>query len=57
MACDVIKTGEALIPEIMIPLVGMDKELEILRTLAQQTVEKGKDVSDIDEAINQYKKK
>ncbi len=39
-ACDVIKTGEALIPEIMIPLVGMDKELEILRTLAQQTVEK-----------------
>ena len=39
-ACEVIKEGETLIPEIMIPLVGMDKELEILRDLTIRTVEK-----------------
>ena len=39
-ACEVIKTGEKLIPEIMIPLVGMEKELEILRALTVKTVEK-----------------
>lgn len=44
-ACDVIKTthkeGEAdLVPEIMIPLVGMEKELELLRDLTVQTVQR-----------------
>lgn len=39
-AADVIKTGETLVPEIMIPLVGMDKELEQLRELTIATVEK-----------------
>ncbi|MEZ0392993.1 MAG: pyruvate, phosphate dikinase [Pseudobdellovibrionaceae bacterium] len=39
-AADVVKSGEKLIPEIMIPLVGMDKELETLRQLAIATVEK-----------------
>lgn len=39
-ACDVIKTGEKLTPEIMIPLVGMDKELEVLRALTVSTVER-----------------
>ncbi len=39
-ACDIVKTGETLIPEIMIPLVGMDKELEVLRALTIRTVEK-----------------
>lgn len=39
-ACEVMKGGDVLVPEIMIPLVGMDKELEILRELTVQTVEK-----------------
>lgn len=39
-AADIVKAGEKLTPEIMIPLVGMDKELEILRKLAISTVEK-----------------
>jgi pyruvate,orthophosphate dikinase len=40
-ACDVMKsTGEKLIPEIMIPLVGMEKEIETLRELTVSTVEK-----------------
>jgi len=39
-ACEIVKTGEKLIPEIMIPLVGMDKELEVLRELSIRTVEK-----------------
>jgi pyruvate,orthophosphate dikinase len=40
-ACEVIKaTGETLTPEIMIPLVGMEKEIEMLRTLTIRTVEK-----------------
>lgn len=40
-ACEVIKsTGDKLIPEIMIPLVGMEKEIEVLRELTIKTVEK-----------------
>lgn len=39
-ACEVVKTGDKLIPEIMIPLVGVDKELEMLRALTIETVEK-----------------
>lgn len=39
-ACEIVKSGETLIPEIMIPLVGMEKELEILRELTVKTVEK-----------------
>ncbi len=39
-ACEIIKSGETLIPEIMIPLVGMDKELQVLRALTIHTVEK-----------------
>jgi pyruvate,orthophosphate dikinase len=39
-ACDLVKEGETLTPEIMIPLVGVDKELEILRKLTVFTVEK-----------------
>lgn len=38
-ACDLIKAGKKLVPEIMIPLVGMDKELEILRQQCIQVVE------------------
>jgi pyruvate,orthophosphate dikinase len=34
-----IKDGITLIPEIMIPLVGVDKELETLRALTVKTVE------------------
>lgn len=39
-ACEVIKSGVQLVPEIMIPLVGVDKELEILRRLVIEEVEK-----------------
>lgn len=39
-AADLIKAGQKLIPEIMIPLVGTDKELEILRALTDTTVKK-----------------
>jgi len=40
-ASDVMRTtGEKLIPEIMIPLVGMEKEIEVLRQLVVKTVEK-----------------
>ncbi|MFN8790565.1 MAG: pyruvate, phosphate dikinase [Bdellovibrionales bacterium] len=39
-ACDLVKSGQKLKPEIMIPLVGTDKELEILRALTRTTVEK-----------------
>lgn len=39
-ACEVIKSGSQLIPEIMIPLVAVDKELEKLRALTVQTVER-----------------
>ncbi len=37
-AADLVKAGQKLIPEIMIPLVGTDKELEILRALTDDTV-------------------
>ena len=38
-ACEVVKQGQGLIPEIMIPLVAVDKELESLRRLVTQEVE------------------
>jgi pyruvate,orthophosphate dikinase len=39
-AADLVKEGMELAPEIMIPLVGVDRELEILRELTVGTVEK-----------------
>ena len=39
-ACDSVKAGDQLIPEIMIPLVGMHQELEVLRQLTIDEVEK-----------------
>lgn len=39
-ACDLIKEGKKLTPEIMIPLVGVDKELEMLRDLTIVEVQK-----------------
>jgi pyruvate,orthophosphate dikinase len=39
-AAEIVKSGEKLIPEIMIPLVATDKELEVLRRLSVSTVEK-----------------
>jgi pyruvate,orthophosphate dikinase len=39
-ACEVAKSGDKLVPEIMIPLVAVDKELEQLRALTVRTVEK-----------------
>jgi pyruvate, phosphate dikinase len=39
-ACQLIKEGQKLVPEIMIPLVGMAKELEILRKQSIAEVEK-----------------
>lgn len=39
-AADLVKAGETLIPEIMIPLVGLEKELQVLRDLAEQTVQR-----------------
>ncbi|MFZ4404898.1 MAG: putative PEP-binding protein, partial [Pseudobdellovibrionaceae bacterium] len=39
-ACEIVKSGKTLIPEIMIPLVGIDKELELLRELTVREVEK-----------------
>jgi len=39
-ACDLVKAGQKLKPEIMIPLIGTDKELEILRELSEKTVNK-----------------
>jgi pyruvate,orthophosphate dikinase len=41
-AADVVKSGDQLVPEIMIPLVGMAHELEILRGLVIDEVEKVK---------------
>jgi pyruvate,orthophosphate dikinase len=38
--CMLIKEGQKLTPEIMIPLVGMAKELEILRKLSVVEIEK-----------------
>lgn len=37
-ACEVIKAGADLTPEIMIPLVAMERELEMLRDLADKEV-------------------
>ena len=39
-ACDVIKAGAQLVPEIMIPLIATHKELEILRAQAHDEVRK-----------------
>jgi len=39
-ACISVKAGDKLTPEIMIPLVGTDKELDILRDLTITEVEK-----------------
>lgn len=39
-ACQLTKEGIALVPEIMIPLVGIDKELDILRQQALEVIEK-----------------
>lgn len=38
-ASELVKSGAKLEPEIMIPLVGMDKELDMLRDLTVRTVE------------------
>jgi hypothetical protein len=37
-ASDMVKAGKKLIPEIMIPLVAVDKELELLRDLTEKEV-------------------
>lgn len=39
-AAQVVKLGATLVPEIMIPLVGMKRELDILRKLVETEVEK-----------------
>lgn len=39
-AADCVKAGDQLIPEIMIPLVGMSQELEVLRALTIEEVQK-----------------
>ncbi len=39
-AANIVKDGKTLVPEIMIPLVGMDRELESLRELTIKEVEK-----------------
>lgn len=39
-ACEIAKSGDKLTPEIMIPLVAIDKELAQLRELTVRTVEK-----------------
>lgn len=39
-ACEVIKSGLKLVPEIMIPLIATDKELESLRKLSDTEVQK-----------------
>ncbi len=36
----IVQSGKKLVPEIMIPLVGMEKELALLRELTIKTVEK-----------------
>ena len=38
-ACEMVKQGQTLVPEIMIPLVGNAKELERLRVLTEKTVQ------------------
>lgn len=37
-AVQIIKAGDKLVPEIMIPLVGIDRELQILRKLVNEEV-------------------
>lgn len=37
-ACEVIKAGLKLVPEIMIPLVGMDREIILLREMIEKEV-------------------
>ncbi|WP_310531692.1 pyruvate, phosphate dikinase [Novosphingobium sp.] len=49
-ACDVAETGDAPVPEVMIPLVATRKELEILKALVDRTAtmvfeEKGRTIS------------
>jgi pyruvate, orthophosphate dikinase len=39
-ACEVQKSGKKVFPEIMIPLIGTAKELEVLRANAEEVVEK-----------------
>jgi pyruvate,orthophosphate dikinase len=39
-AVEIVKSGKKLIPEIMIPLIATEKELEILRTLTVNEVQK-----------------
>jgi pyruvate,orthophosphate dikinase len=39
-AADLVKQGVTLVPEIMIPLIAMEKELEELRELTNQEVQK-----------------
>ncbi len=39
-AADCVKAGDQLVPEIMIPLVGMFQELEVLRALTVEEVQK-----------------
>jgi pyruvate,orthophosphate dikinase len=41
-AAEIVKSGKKLVPEIMIPLIATDKELEILRELTVTEVEKVK---------------
>jgi pyruvate,orthophosphate dikinase len=38
-ACEIVKSGKKLVPEIMIPLIATEKELEILRALTVKEVE------------------
>lgn len=38
--CDLIKEGKSISPEIMIPLVALEKELEMLRELTVHEIEK-----------------
>ncbi len=37
--CEIVKSGKTLIPEIMIPLVATQKELEILRNQAEAVIQ------------------
>ena len=39
-ACEVAKAGTKVLPEIMIPLIGTDKELAILKANAEAVIEK-----------------
>jgi pyruvate,orthophosphate dikinase len=47
-ASDIVLSGKKLKPEIMIPLIATAKELEILRALTVQTVEKVKREKDVE---------